>query len=391
MQCREVNELLSPYLDGVLNSVKREIISAHLAVCPGCRADFQALSEVVGVLKALPLVELPAGFTADVRMRMNQLIINEDTPGVVQFSEFGREAISDDRDAALPPAVGAPVSFLKNLIFGKWSVSVALAAALFLSAGVTTMVYGPPSQWGSQGLLQKVVFSDTVTELSVTGNENVEKNQLNSINSPGSGVMPQHRRGENAAPLTVELKTDYDGGKTAFSVGPVGQPNSAPREQKPGGILDGPPAGQQQPEFSPAAKDAESTVAQQPLPKTLASPKENPNGPVRTATLSVAADDFGWFSGKAENIALSSGGVVLPPGEDPKQMTIRVPASRFDAVVGSLREIGQVQLDQMTQNGGGSSLEGKLSSAPRNLPRQGIKMDGSAGEIGFAVITIKAR
>jgi len=85
MQCREINELLSPYLDGVLNSVKREIVAAHLAVCPGCRADFQTLSEVVGVLKALPLVELPAGFTADVRIRMDQLIINDDTPGVVQF------------------------------------------------------------------------------------------------------------------------------------------------------------------------------------------------------------------------------------------------------------------------------------------------------------------
>jgi len=72
-------------------------------------------------------------------------------------------------------------------------------------------------------------------------------------------------------------------------------------------------------------------------------------------------------------------------------MTIRVPAGRLDEVVGLLRELGQVQFEGAAVNGGGSFTDGKSSDAPQNQARQGIEADVSAGEVEFAIITIRAR
>ncbi|MCL6479589.1 MAG: zf-HC2 domain-containing protein, partial [Peptococcaceae bacterium] len=61
MQCREIQELLSPFFDGELHSSEGKAVSNHLAVCPDCRAKWHALCDAVETIKSLPEVNPPPG------------------------------------------------------------------------------------------------------------------------------------------------------------------------------------------------------------------------------------------------------------------------------------------------------------------------------------------
>ena len=60
MECGQVQEKLSCYLDGVLDEATLEAIEAHLEVCEACRAELTALETVVGLTSDLSDVAPPA-------------------------------------------------------------------------------------------------------------------------------------------------------------------------------------------------------------------------------------------------------------------------------------------------------------------------------------------
>jgi hypothetical protein len=120
MQCLVVRELLSPYLDGVLSLAEQKEISAHLAVCPSCRAEFEILCDLVNILKDLPELSPSSGFSARVIKNV----------------------------AALPPEKrqGRFPKFLRDFTRGAWTRVAALAAALVFAFGITMLMYGMPWQ-----------------------------------------------------------------------------------------------------------------------------------------------------------------------------------------------------------------------------------------------------
>jgi len=73
MNTRHVSELYTDYLDGTLNGASRQAMTAHLAECPRCAAELQALRQVIGQVQALPTVPVPDGFTARVQARVSGL------------------------------------------------------------------------------------------------------------------------------------------------------------------------------------------------------------------------------------------------------------------------------------------------------------------------------
>ncbi len=51
MNCGQVKRLLPPFLDGELSGRARDNIASHLASCPACRADLEALKADIDLLE----------------------------------------------------------------------------------------------------------------------------------------------------------------------------------------------------------------------------------------------------------------------------------------------------------------------------------------------------
>ncbi|MCI8631177.1 MAG: zf-HC2 domain-containing protein [Firmicutes bacterium] len=67
MKCSEIRELLSLYIDNMLESSLREEVSAHIDTCPSCRNEYEELVSVVKMLSELPEVTISSDF--DRRLR----------------------------------------------------------------------------------------------------------------------------------------------------------------------------------------------------------------------------------------------------------------------------------------------------------------------------------
>jgi anti-sigma factor RsiW len=72
MKCEHVQEKLSEYLDGLLNRDTSGLIQSHLASCPSCQAEAQALAEAKRAVAGLPVIEPPSGFSQRVMGRVRE-------------------------------------------------------------------------------------------------------------------------------------------------------------------------------------------------------------------------------------------------------------------------------------------------------------------------------
>jgi len=70
MDCADVLELLSEYVDGTLDAQTRKAVEKHIAVCENCKQEFTSLRAVVEELGALEPVKPPEDFLGKIRERM---------------------------------------------------------------------------------------------------------------------------------------------------------------------------------------------------------------------------------------------------------------------------------------------------------------------------------
>lgn len=77
MNCHQIQEQLSLYLDNRLDNEKRREIEAHLASCPRCLPEAKLLSDGIKRVAGLPEIEPPAGFSQRV---MTQIRSEAETP-----------------------------------------------------------------------------------------------------------------------------------------------------------------------------------------------------------------------------------------------------------------------------------------------------------------------
>lgn len=67
MKCREIQDLLSPYIDGQLSGKEMADVREHLLLCPECNREYLLLKEMTELLGTLEFKALPVGFDADFR------------------------------------------------------------------------------------------------------------------------------------------------------------------------------------------------------------------------------------------------------------------------------------------------------------------------------------
>lgn len=67
MNCDEIRELLSLYIDNNLEEEQMIEIEKHLLVCDACKKEFEGIVLVINTMKNLPEVEIPVQFDSRLR------------------------------------------------------------------------------------------------------------------------------------------------------------------------------------------------------------------------------------------------------------------------------------------------------------------------------------
>jgi len=72
MECSRSKELLSDYIDGIIDARTKALLEEHLMVCKGCREDLASLKALVQEMGSLKSLEAPRDFLEKVHERIEQ-------------------------------------------------------------------------------------------------------------------------------------------------------------------------------------------------------------------------------------------------------------------------------------------------------------------------------
>jgi len=72
MNCSEIKELLSEYVDGVLDVKTKALVDEHLSTCKDCRQELASLKTLVNELGSLESVAPPGDFLKELHERMER-------------------------------------------------------------------------------------------------------------------------------------------------------------------------------------------------------------------------------------------------------------------------------------------------------------------------------
>lgn len=80
-QCRKVQGLLSPYIDGQIGSSERDRVESHLEECQVCRREFDSLRATVNLLHRVAVVSPPRSFAlAEVEAKRRTAALTREAP-----------------------------------------------------------------------------------------------------------------------------------------------------------------------------------------------------------------------------------------------------------------------------------------------------------------------
>lgn len=140
MNCEDLRDLFSPYLDGQLTAAEADRLAAHLRTCPSCREELAALRFTSGLVSALPQAPLPADLAPRVVAHASPSLWRERLAAAREFLT-PRRAFLVRAVAVLAVfciAVAAPRSRVGDIVI-SWPIRVAGAAETgigYLAAGI---------------------------------------------------------------------------------------------------------------------------------------------------------------------------------------------------------------------------------------------------------------
>lgn len=62
MNCDEIRERLSSYMDQMLEESQIKDVEAHLAACPACKKEYEEIKEILGLFSQVEVVPVPESF-----------------------------------------------------------------------------------------------------------------------------------------------------------------------------------------------------------------------------------------------------------------------------------------------------------------------------------------
>jgi len=315
MQCQEVQELLSPFLDGMLEDLQEQEVSAHLAVCADCRKEWYDLMEAVNSLKALPEMVPPANLSSGVRNELNHM----------QQAVWKRNGI------------------VRQSSRNRWA---AFAAAVVLVVGLTALAYGA----GGHRSLRSFLPGFTVKEPAVVAGNGLEVQKDETV--PPDAVGKENRvldagggLADKAGARVESLKkldSEQDEAKLkkvgAFDGDQVFQ-SSTPEKGRSdaGGLTLTLPVPANQAERSPEAGRKNAAIMAETVPQESSTMLED--GSPKLLSKAILQFGAGVSTNELAILARNSGGYVSDePGG--KIVTVRIPSKNFSQTIGSLQGMG---------------------------------------------------
>lgn len=115
MRCQVVLEMLSPYLDGVLDPAEHEAVKEHLTRCPSCNSELVELKNCLDLLQELPEIAPPAEFRAGLMEKINNLPSSKEEPPKLWYQR------------------------VTKVTHQSWYRTAAVAAVMVMALGITSL------------------------------------------------------------------------------------------------------------------------------------------------------------------------------------------------------------------------------------------------------------
>ncbi|WP_083906121.1 DUF4349 domain-containing protein [Desulfurispora thermophila] len=298
MDCNQICELLSEYIDHQLPPSMAATVEEHLAKCPGCKKEYMELRRVVESLRNLPAVLPPQEF----HHRLHQALS-------VQYTLTGSSASS---------------GFWSRLAKSKWFKTAAVAAVALLSFGMFNL-----SDFRREPVAKSP--QSTVAERQGTAGEK-------ALSGSGSGVTESQPPTQSTSPSELEprkLPRGDSAGTVFSSPKPAKEQNADQQREGSAGSKAGGTANQ-------IAGSSGQQAAQNPADAKTASTAVTPKV-IRQAVLSLAVSDVDDVTEAVSQLAWRNGGLVAVQGDsDNASMVLKVPVSKFDKVFDVLQNMGIV-------------------------------------------------
>lgn len=122
MQCNDIREMISEYIDGVLDADSTALLENHLAECEACRAELDETRAAVALLREVPDVEPPADLLDRIHSE-----IGTGEQELAKPKAWNEGMVERDKDAS------------SNIIWAVFSgpqARAAIAALLLLAVGL---------------------------------------------------------------------------------------------------------------------------------------------------------------------------------------------------------------------------------------------------------------
>ncbi|MGA7293896.1 MAG: zf-HC2 domain-containing protein [Terriglobales bacterium] len=188
MNCAQVRQLFSPYLDGRVSGSEMHALSRHIEQCADCEWEYAAMQRTQQLLSGLGAKKAPADLALKLRVAISREASQKRRPRFEGILVRLQNAF----DAFMVPATAGLVSAI--LFFGLLLGFFALPSELQASSGdVPLMLYtGPQLERSAFGTSLGSIGDDSlVVEAYVDANGRVDDYRILSQPDEAKAVLPQ--------------------------------------------------------------------------------------------------------------------------------------------------------------------------------------------------------
>ncbi|MFZ5648073.1 MAG: zf-HC2 domain-containing protein [Bacillota bacterium] len=345
MQCQEIQESLSAYIDGMLDPSAMDTVDRHLEWCPVCRSEAEALKMNVRLVRELPEVEPPADFGQNLRAKLEQVAVPAGKTGTIG-----------------------------KMARGRWSGIVALAASFLLVVGTAASVWdGFPLSSGVQELSVKSGNYEALGTFSPGDGDNAKIKKAGEdlgglpVAVAGSGTARESAASYHSEKISA--KSDLDAGIKQGTK--TKQKETAKQED----FRDEAVSLQ----AAKIAPDGNGVTGRGAAAAPAASQAQLP----KDVILDLKVKDKTDVTREVFSIARRYGGVAaIQPETDDREILLKVPEENFEKVISDVGRAGKITREDY------SGQTGTAAAPPYMEETEALGKGGSGPEKAMTTMTV---